>query len=284
MFIRLIQLIIIADIATACGQSSPPPSPDASTLGWQPLVSKAWELAPGEERKGDLQLSTVDHDMYVGGIRPIAPVGTHHTIAGRGQDVAAGINIIYASGVGTGELMFPPGKGLKLSADTVVGVKLHLFNSTEAPLTGTSGIEVFEVPAEQVTDEVDLFLPGPSDFMLAPHQSTTASGTCTVKTAQTLFALFPHMHVLGTHFKTSVTVGGVERVIHDADYHFEEQSFYSIEPVTLSPGDKITTECTWFNTSDEMVEYGESTKTEMCYSILYRYGTNDDEFCEDGAL
>lgn len=271
---RTIVLVTLA--IGACTDSSPMPPP----AGWQPLLQKSWQLGPGEERKGELQLSTVDRDIYIGGIRPIAPPGTHHTIAGRGQDVASGINILYASGVGTNELMFPPGKGLKIASGTLIGVKLHLFNASDAPLSGTSGIEVIEVPPDQVSEEVDLFLPGPTDFVLPPQKATTSSGTCTVKEPQTLFALFPHMHTMGTHFKTTVTVGGVERVIHDAAFDFNEQTFYQIEPVELAAGDKITTECTWFNTSDKTLDYGESSTEEMCYSILYRYGSVVDEFCE----
>jgi hypothetical protein len=86
-----------------------------------------------------------------------------------------------------------------------------------------------------------------------------------------VFALFPHMHQLGTHFKTTLKVGGQTRVLHDAAYDFAEQAFLSIEPVELQPGDQVTSECTFFNDTSNTVEWGESSTTEMCFSILYRF-------------
>ncbi len=95
-------------VMSACGGGSDGPSPDASTSGaWTPLITKGWTLQPGGENTSDLQLDTTDHDIVIGGIRPLAPTGTHHTLLFRG---ASGTNAIYASGVGTNDLMFPPAR------------------------------------------------------------------------------------------------------------------------------------------------------------------------------
>jgi hypothetical protein len=262
--------------ATACGGAAEPEPP----IGWQPLITKSWSLQPGTEQTSAIELISIDRDIYLSGMRPISPPGTHHTLLARGTSLDSG-NIVYASGVGTNELVFPPGKGLKLEAGSLVALQLHVFNTTDAPLSGSSGIEVLEVPAAEVTEEVDLFLPGPRDLEIPPRQTSTASGTCTVRGRQTLFALFPHMHQLGTHLKTTVTAGGVPKVIHDAAYQFDEQAFLEIEPITLDAGDTITSECTWNNTTDNTVTYGESSTTEMCYSILFRYPAQSEEFCHN---
>lgn len=95
----------------------------------------------------------------------------------------------------------------------------------------------------------------------------------------TLIALFPHMHQLGTHMKTTIHTGGVDRVIHDAPYAFDHQAVIPLESIPLAVGDKITTECTWNNTTAQTITYGESSTTEMCYSILYRYPRGNEEFC-----
>jgi hypothetical protein len=97
---------------------------------------------------------------------------------------------------------------------------------------------------------------------------------------QTVFAIFPHMHQLGTHFRASFVVGGEEQVVHDEAYHFEEQ--YQIvldEPVHLNPGDAIRTECTWQNGTGETVGFGESSDTEMCFDILFQYPARGSGFC-----
>jgi hypothetical protein len=109
----------------------------------------------------------------------------------------------------------------------------------------------------------------------------TKTGTCTVNATQTLFALFPHMHQWGVHFKTTLTINGVDQVLHDDNYEFEHQYVKSFTPITLNPGDKIKTECTYNNTTGGELHYGESSDTEMCYSLLYRYPRQANEFCND---
>lgn len=263
-------------VLAACGTSEDPVSEPA----WSPLVEKSWSLAPGGEKTDDLIIVSVEKDMYVGGIRPIAPPGTHHTLVYRGQDIT-NANIIYASGVGTNALEFPTGTGLKLTAGTLIGLQLHVFNTSDAPLSGSSGVEVLEVDPSTVVDEVDLVLAGPRDLALPPNAVSTEVGTCTATQRQSVFALFPHMHQLGTHFKTTLTTAGTPRVIHDAPYSFDEQAFLRLEPTVLEPGDTITTECTWRNTTGQTITYGESSTTEMCYSIMLRYPSSDTDqaFC-----
>lgn len=270
---RLLVLVMLA----ACGMSDP----ENATPNWSPLITKSWSLAPGGEKTDDLAIITLDRDVYVGGIRPIAPPGTHHTLVSRGESIASP-NIIYASGVGTNELMFPAGTGLKLTAGTFLGLQLHVFNPTDALLSGESGIEILEVDAKTVIEEADLVLAGPTNLALAPNQTTTQTGSCTATARQNVFALFPHMHQLGTHFKTTLTTAGTARVLHDAPYSFDEQAFLQFEPIALEPGDTITSECTWRNTTNQTVTYGESSTTEMCYSIMLRYpsSTSDDAFCD----
>jgi hypothetical protein len=275
MTARALSLLVLG--VTACGGGGDAdPTPDATTDGWQPLIAKSWTLAPGGERTSDLQIDTLDRDVTIGGIRPLSPLGTHHTLLFQGTQ---GTNMIYASGVGTNELMFPNGKAMRIPAGTVLGLQLHIFNQTDMELTGTSGIEIFEVDPAAVTEEIDMFLPGPRDLELPPNQVTTVRGTCTVDAPYKLFALFPHMHQLGTHMKTTVTVAGTEHVLNDAPYDFEHQVVLAFDPIQVNPGDTITSECTWMNTTDQTVTYGESSTTEMCYSILYRFPRGRDEFC-----
>ena len=268
-------MVLVAGLL-GCGAEPGATPDDATASGWQPLVTKSWTLPPGGERTSDIQLLDLEQDIVVGGIRPIAPLGTHHTLLARG---ASNTNIIYASGVGTNELVFPPGTGLRLKAGTLLGLQLHIFNNSDVDLAGLSGVEVLPVDPDTVTNEVDLFLPGPRDLVLPPHETTTVVGTCTVMTPQTIFALFPHMHQYGTHFKTTVSARGALHVLHDASYEFEHQAFVAFEPLALAAGDTITTECTWNNTTAQAVTYGESSTTEMCYSILYRYPGDGVEFC-----
>lgn len=78
---------------------------------WTALITGDWSLAPGTENTSDIHSKVVDHDTYIGGIRPISPIGTHHTVVSLGS--LGTTNTIYASGVGTNKLLFPKGVGMK---------------------------------------------------------------------------------------------------------------------------------------------------------------------------
>jgi hypothetical protein len=245
---------------------------------WVPIITGEWELGPGQEITSAFYQTSFDHDIYVGAIRPIAPPGTHHTVMalngfGTGQ-------YVYASGVDTNAVVFPEGVGFKIPANELVILQLHIFNPSPDPLSGISGIEVIELAAEDVEIEADLFLPGPTDLAIPAHQEHTQSGTCVIDTPQTVFALFPHMHQLGSHFKTTLHVAGEPIVIHDQAYEFEHQPFLTFDPIALGAGDSIETECTWNNTTDLEVHWGESSEAEMCFSILFRWPAQAGEsFC-----
>jgi len=259
------------DVQTQVDASSP------MTGTWSTLIQKSWTLAPHSENTSDLMIDQLDHDVYIGGMRPIAPVGTHHTLLFRGLSSA---NIIYASGVGTGEVMFPTGKGMKIAAGTTLGLQLHIYNTGDDELSGTSGIEIYEVDPSTLTDEVDLFLPGPKDLDIPPNVSST-TGTCTLNAPQNLFAVFPHMHQWGVHLKTVLNINGTDMTLHDDDYQFEHQAVETFTPIAMNAGDKITTTCTWNNTTGANLVYGESSDTEMCYSIMYRWPKQSQEFCQN---
>ncbi len=251
-------------------------------LAWQTLITADWELEPFSEDTSDIHAIVIDRDIYVGAIRPISPKGTHHTLLSLEELGAA--NIIYGSGVGTNALTFPPGVGLKLEAGTTLLLELHLLNTSGEILTGTSGIEIVEVAPADVQHEADVLLPGPLSFQIPPNETHSETGTCTVQSTQSFFAILPHMHQLGRHLKTTLTIAGEQQVLHDGDYEFQHQPFLAFEPVTLQAGDSITTECTWNNTSQASIGWGPSSNDEMCFSILYRFPKVVDVgggFCDD---
>ncbi len=288
--LRALSLLSLILVIPACGgdDDNPPAADaadttpdaggsDATPYSWTPLITGDWDLQAGTENWLDYQRALTE-DIYITAIRPIAPLGTHHTLLSIGSAMDG--NVIYASGVGTNEIIFPEGVGLHLTAGQTLNLQLHLFNTGDTALGDTSGVEVVLADAADVTMEADIFLPGPFDFSLAPMTTTTHSGTCTVAASYQIFALFPHMHQLGSYFKASINVGGTVSVLHDADYSFYDQAFRAFAPIQLSPGDTITTECTWDNTTDATVGWGNSSNQEMCFSILYRFPAQQDaEFC-----
>ena len=273
-------------LSLSCGGSSEGVNPPVNET-WSRLAEGSWALEAGSEDPRWCKKIVLQEDVYISALRPVHPAGTHHTTLSLVQDDGKegcaggmfGAGLIYAAGAGTGELRMPKGVALKLPAGQAVLLNLHIYNSTPAPIAGTSGIEVIRAKREEITNEADILLSGPTNFSLPPSQQTTLKHTCAVANDQTVFTLFPHMHQLGKHIKTSVTVGGTSTVLHDGEYDFEEQYLLPVGPISFHAGDSITTECTYQNTGTTPVKFGESSDTEMCFSILFRYPRGKSTFC-----
>lgn len=269
----------------SCGGSSTGVTPPAET--WSRLAEGSWTLEAGAEDPRWCKKVVLTEDVYVAAMRPVHPPGTHHTtlslVTDDGKDNCSasmfGAGMIYAAGAGSGELRMPKGVAMKLPAGQALILNLHIYNASGASIGGTSGIEIVRAKPEEVTSEADLLISGPTNFSLPPGQKTTLNHTCAVANDQTMFTLFPHMHQLGVHIKTTVTVGGTPTVLHDGDYHFEEQYFLPVGPIAFHAGDSITTECVYENTGSSPVKFGESSDTEMCFSILFRYPRGKSTFC-----
>ena len=284
-----------ADAATAgrdaAGEQPTPTLPDAGAADggnggeWTLLLEEDWTLPAGGEVAQWCADVVIEEDTFISAIRPIHPPGTHHTTLSITPDqtpcstqAVFSNGILYAAGVGTEALRMPEGVAMKLPAGHVLHLGLHLYNVGDEELAGVSGIEVIRVDPEDVEHEAELLVAGPFSLAIPPGRSTS-TGTCTIVEDQTVFALFPHMHQLGVHLKTTATIGGETMVLHDAPYDFEEQYQLPLEPLALGVGDTIDTACTYENATGRMVTFGESSDTEMCFSVLFRYPATGNTIC-----
>ena len=92
--------------------------------------------------------------------------------------------------------------------------------------------------------------------------------------AATVFAVGPHMHLLGRHMKVSYAdaAGAPPRTLLDVDYSFDDQRLHPLDQMLVTTqGGKVTVECTYFNPSGTTVGFGEHTNDEMCFAISYVY-------------
>lgn len=255
---------------------------DGADDAWIVLISKDWTLPAGTEDM-PRAFSDVTTDLEIRAIRPLAPPGTHHTLFGittpmGGDPGTTPDGLIYASGVGTDALYMPPGVGFRIEAGKRLSLQLHLYNTGDEPLSGTSGIEVLLAEPGTITHQADIVLAGPAGLSIPPGTHTVAHD-CTIDARQAVFAVFPHMHQLGTHFRAVAQTAAGPVVLHDGAYDFEEQRLTPLTPVPLARGDRITTECTWANPTDHTVGFGSSSDDEMCFSILFRYPAQGVSYC-----
>lgn len=285
-------LLVISLLAGCGGSASEPAAPDAPPAvdagdGWQTLLARSWQIEQGVFDQYRCSRAVVPEDVFIGGFRARSPAGTHHTVLTVSEasgepvgdyDCQAGnldLQMLYAAGVGTDDVLFPPGKAVRLRAGDVIHINLHLFNATDGDLAGESGVDILPVAADQVTDEVEMVFAGTDDLVIPGNgQTVTATGGCTVTQPYTILALWPHMHQLATAQKIEhAPSGGGFATLLDTPYNFDEQKFYPRDPLPVAAGDQLRVTCSYVNDTGQLVGFGDSSNSEMCFTGIYRFPT-----------
>jgi hypothetical protein len=241
-----------------------------------PLITYDWTLPPGSEQFLCKTL-TLTEDVHAGTLHAIAPYGTHHmtiTVNPGGEvdnpsfPCGPELGTFWASGTGGEPLVLPEGVGVLAAGGQQLRLGLHLFNAGDQPLSGTSGLEIIPLAREQLVHEASVTFHGPVAFEIPPSGQPYSVTEQTMLGDRTVVAVFPHMHQLGRHFRTSLG----DTMLWDQEYEFEKQEFVAVP--SIAAGDKLLeTTCTWLNTTPAAVTWGNSTNAEMCFTILMTHAT-----------
>jgi len=260
--------------------------------GWQVLLKAEWELEPHTERYLCVRFTAPEAASMVA-FKSLDTPGTHHTVLGVQETPTRDDGIVECDGTLPGDRHlfggalgseasdpFPEGVAMDLQAGHQLTMNLHLFNVSDEPLTGSSGMLVQLGAAPEPGLAASSMLAGPLSLTIPPGHSVH-SGLCTFAASTTLFAVAPHMHQLGTHLKAvAKRAGHPDRVLFDGPYDFDEQVGHAIDPITMESGDRVEVECSYDNPGDRVVRFGESSLEEMCflgasfYPVSAHPGTN----------
>lgn len=245
------------------------------------LITTEFSIAPGTEKYLCTRL-TLDHDVFVHAIAPVNNPGLHHTVLAIGDPAGPDgtvqcdsggselMNGLFASGVGSPMLEFPPGVGYKLEAGKQLVLNTHLFNTSDSEIVNLTGIDVEPIDPTEIEQEAEFVTAGTFSIDIQPGESKTISGQCTMNDSANVFSVFPHMHQLGTHMKVWLETPD-QQVVYDEPWLFDEQAFARFDPIPVSSGDKLRVECSYTNTTGSTVQFGESSTDEMCFAFFYRY-------------
>jgi hypothetical protein len=254
------------------------------------LISGDYSLAAGQEKFLCVR-KTIQSDLLISEITPVNGLATHHEVlgidtTGSNPDGVADCNtgqefnvfewkMIFASGVNSPPLTIPDGAALKVSAGQQVVFQMHVLNATQQAVNSSASIAVKLLPAGASADEAQMILAGPiPDHRVTadiPVGVNTVQGKCTLKADTHYFAVFPHMHQIGTHIAVTATVGGAAQTLYDNDYMFNNQDFKEWAPIAMASGDTVGVTCTYDNETGAPVQFGQSSTQEMCYAISYFY-------------
>jgi hypothetical protein len=293
---RLVLVLAAIAIVAACGggmgngddtgdDTVDPPDADVSDL--VELIGRDWEIPPGEHYR--CIGIRAPEDVIIQTFRTPNPNGEHHAVLTVADDPGGfnntqlgeyscnvntlDLQMLFASGVGTDDMVFPDGVGIRVRAGQFVHLNLHLFNTNPAAsIAGRSSVLVRPMDEADLQQEAEMVFAGTFNIDIEEGATQTISGGCTFDRQATLLAYWPHMHQYGTHQKVTLRVGGNDRVIHDEPFDFNEQLNYPLSPpIVVGSGDGVTVECTYHNTSGGPLSWGDSSTEEMCFTGFYRY-------------
>jgi hypothetical protein len=273
-------LLGVTVMVAACGGTDEP-------RGTQEIIGRDWTVPAGSELYKCIGIQ-VDQDMYISEFATSGPVGEHHTVltvadqlGGLGGTqlgehdcdvLTLDLQMLFASGVGTDKLAMPDGVALPVKAGQYLHLNLHLFNTSDAPISGHSGVEATLVDPVGPDKQAEMIFTGTFNIDIPAGQTMTIGGGCTFQRDATLFTYWPHMHQYATHQKLTLTQGGVARSLHDEAFDFNEQTNYALTPtIAVHAGDSIRTDCTYTNTGTANLVWGDSSTAEMCFTGIYRY-------------
>lgn len=173
---------------------------------------------------------------------------------------------------GTAVTRFPEGTGVKLPAGAVLVMQVH-YNLSHGDPTGDVTVARLQYSRGPVARPAIIASLSNSGFSIQPgDHDYSSSSSLTVGVNGTVWGVLPHMHTLGKRIRVQ-TEGLFGRCLVDIpqwDFHWQQMYFFS-DPAGLSvhKGDQVKLTCTWDNTTDRTITWGEGTEDEMCINYFY---------------
>jgi hypothetical protein len=249
------------------------------------FVSRAWTLAAGEEAFVCHTMQATS-DTFITALCEVAPPGTFEmtlTVSDTATTVGdynctagtetLGATALYPAGLGTNDLVFPPGVAEHVKAGQFVTLNLHVSNrSGTAPLSGTSGVQVQTGGSVDAAHDAVMTFAGTLNIISPPDGSAhTAQGGCNAVADSHVFALWPHMRALGRRIELVQTHAAVPIPLLDIAYTVDQQPVYPITPTSISQSDQLQATCYYVNTTGQTVTFGDSSADEACFVGIYHY-------------
>ena len=270
--------ITLALALGACSGKSGQAPADMTPSNQISFDTASYTVQPGEEKRYYCFTTRMpqDHDVSVTAITPTYGKATHHlgvyyTLADEPDGVFDCPELVkqtwiplYGGGIQSGTLAAPPGAAFHVKAGQQILVQLHLLNATTDVVTDKATI-TFDTTTDPNATPAGMFGMTDTQISLPPGTHSDVTMSCKVGEDMNVFAVFGHMHQLGTHIDLSRTNGAM---LFGEDWNFNDQPTIP-QLFQLKSGDSLTLHCQYQNTTAATVTYGESSNAEMCSFALY---------------
>jgi hypothetical protein len=247
------------------------------------FYSDTYRLMPGEEKYFCYTTHLpADHDIAITKLSPIYGAATHHILVSQavvpepeGFSECPVLSKstwapIYGGGKDSGPLVLPENSGfIPLTPGQQVVMQLHLQNASDQPVSGRTGMRIDYVDATPDLTPAG-FIGFDNRSLVIPAHSTGAMNemNCVMNDTLDVFAVLGHMHKHGTHLDVSRGPTAGAEMLYEEDWNFDQQPVTPLS-VKIKPNDNLFIRCTYDNSGDMPLAYGESSDTEMCVLLLY---------------
>lgn len=191
--------------------------------------------------------------------------------------------IISGDGIAGEAFSLPDGMASNFERGDRVLVQSHYINPTDTPILVQDAINLGYLPE----DEVEIWASFYSHVLLdhpipGGNVETTHTITCEWEEDLNLLFLGGHMHEWGEHIAIDMTRDDQVSRLYEVEQWLPEHrddppvSDYSVEPFQVLAGDTFTTSCTWFNDTDEELNF----PNEMCANFGMMYPQKTPIICD----
>jgi hypothetical protein len=176
--------------------------------------------------------------------------------------------------------VMPSDVGLELNYKSFI-LQVHYNNTAHAGAADASGVAFCTAPRNSRPNTAGIVTLGTNNIDIEVGATAdTATGVCnglsTDGSSLTVIGTSPHMHLLGTGFRTRHRRGAENLAdlsyIPNGSWSFEQQRHYALNPrVEVRGSDVLETTCTFRNPGPRRVGFGPNTSQEMCYDFVTVY-------------
>jgi len=279
--------------SSVCQPSIQPLAPPPTGAGFQ-LRIDPFDVPPQFEREVFVRRNTPNlTSVYVNRIQSRGMSNSHHLVVYTFRDPAIlpqentlrdlrnsnGTinpenlqNHIYLGGGSevNSDFSLPPGVALQLAPGTPLDLNAHYFNRTNFTLRGENHVNFYTVPASSVQYVAKTLDLNNTSISIPAGQRRTFTKTFTFNALTRVIVLTSHNHKLGEKFVIKIAGGPRNGEIVYTNTDWEHPLYVSYAtPIVLQPGEGLTSEVTYYNTTAKTVNFGLTSEDEM--NIIFGY-------------
>lgn len=292
--------LLATGCASSAGEKRDPTLPPLPENGAQ-IVLPAIDIPAGQE----LMLCSYttfdsDVDVWVKAFRTYQDTGGHHVVGFLTTENEPDGTVVdctdpstmtsrrpLLTGTSVEGFEMPDGLAVKIPARAKLVFQSHYVNASDVAVHARDVVNLWYVDAGTTPTAAASWSTTRLDFSVPPAQEYTASYSCDVPSAVSVFIAFGHMHEHGKRMvieagppSTPVEIQRIEPWSSEFRDTPPLKEWPEGAPLVLNAGDVIRVHCTWQSTAAEPLQF----PAEMCAAVFWVYPQEEPLVCVGDSL